>query len=175
MPATLRERLKDKGWKEEEIEHAISIMQSEGRKGTRTYFASTMNPILYWMTLIVAIFGNIVIAVVLVPFFLVLSWQLYVVIAVLAVAFGAMFNWLIHAIENVDPAHHIVAGVFIPAVAIITVFVMVNLANRLTTIFQSPIHQNPVAVSVFYVACFMVPYLVTKLSDLMRRIHPIAH
>lgn len=167
MPPTLQQRLKEKGWSDEEIQKAISIMRSEDKKGKAPY-TGQLNPVLYWMSLIVAIIGNLFVALVLIPFFLVLTWQLYVMIAVIALAFGAMFNWLINTLEHVDPAHHVIAGIFIPAFAIITVYVMVNIANDLTTIFKSSIQQNPIAVSVFYVVFFMIPYLFTKLSDVLR-------
>lgn len=170
MPKSLEEKLKERGWTDEEIAHAISIMRSEDQKGRRVLIAKRMNPVLYWMSLIVAIIGNFVISIVLIPFLLVLSsYQLYIIIAVLALAFGAMFNLLTHTIEHVDPAHHVVAGIFIPALAIITVFVMVSVATRISSIvFRSPIHESPIIVSVFYVLFFMLPYLITKIIDVLR-------
>ena len=166
MPRSLRDKLREKGWKEDEIEHALSIMKPQEARSA--VFVQGMNPVLYWSALIICIIGNFLIAVALIPFLLVLSSiQLYVVIAVLAISFGAMFNLLINTIEALDPAHHVIAGVFIPALAVITIFVMVNVANRISFVLQNPIHQNPVFVSIIYVVAFILPYGYTKFQEFL--------
>ncbi|MEM4336942.1 MAG: hypothetical protein QXG86_02975 [Candidatus Woesearchaeota archaeon] len=166
MVKTLREKLLERGWKEEEIEHALSIIKPSESKSA--IFVQKMNPVLYWTALIISIIGNFLIAVALIPFLLVLSSaQLYFVIVILAISFGAMFNLLINTIESIDPAHHVIAGVFIPSLAVITIFVMVNVANKISFIFQSPIHQNPIIVSIVYVISFVIPYGYTKLQELL--------
>ncbi|MBW3023123.1 hypothetical protein KY308_03390 [Candidatus Woesearchaeota archaeon] len=168
---SLREKLLEKGWKEDEIEHALSIIKPSESKSQ--IFIQRTNPILYWSALIISIIGNFLIAVALIPFLLVLSsFQLYIVIAVLAISFGAMFNLLINTIEALDPAHHVIAGVFIPALAVITIFVMVNVANRLSFVLESPIHQNPIFVSFAYVVAFVLPYAYTKFTDFLGQRRP---
>jgi len=168
MPKSLREKLKERGWKEEEIEHALSIMKPQEARSA--IFVNRMNPVLYWSSLVICIIGNFLIAVALIPFLLVLStMQLYFVIIILAISFGAMFNLLINTIEALDPSHHVIAGVFIPALAVITIYVMVNVANRISFVLKSPIQQNPVIVSVAYVLAFIIPYAYTKFSDFLRQ------
>lgn len=166
---TLRQKLTEKGWKDDEIEHALSIMKpSESR--TPKESLKSANPLMYWLTLVISIIGNFLIAVAIIPFLIVLSdIQLYFVIAILAISFGAMFNFLINTMERLDPSHHVVAGVFIPALAAITIFVMVNVANRLSTFFQSPIIHNPVWVAVLYVAFFSAPYFTGKIVGYLRK------
>jgi len=165
---TLREKLAEKGWKDAEIEHALSIMKpSESRT---VLVQPSANPLLYWLTLIISIIGNFLIAVAIIPFLIVLSdLQLYIVIGLIAISFGAMFNFLINTMEHLDPSHHVIAGVFIPALAAITIFVMVNVANRLSKFFQSPIIHNPVWVAVIYVAIFSAPYFANKLANFYRK------
>lgn len=170
MPKSFEERMREKGWTEEEIKHAMEIMYSEDKKGRPIILQKNMNPILYWLSLIIAIIGNLFISVILIPFLIVLSsYHLYFVIAVLAVTFGTIFNFLINAIEHIEPAHHIIAWAFIPAIAVINIFIIVNVANELGSVFQSPIHQNPVLVSIIYVAAFMLPFGVTKLFEYIRK------
>ncbi len=164
MPKSFEERMKEKGWSEEEISHAMEIMYSKEKEGKHVIYTKNMNPILYWLSLIIAIIGNLFISIILIPFLLVLSsYQLYFVIVVLALTFGTIFNFLINAIEHIETTHHIIAGAFIPAIAVITVFVMVNVSNKLSVVFQSPIHQNPVLVSILYVVAFILPYGVTRI------------
>ena len=163
---SLREKLVEKGWTEEEIEHALAIMKpSEAKDSAAVIAARRVNPLLYWLTLIISIIGNFLIAVAIIPFLIVLSdIQLYFVMAILAVSFGAMFNFLINTIEHLDPQHHVVAGIFIPALSAITIFIMVNVANRLSAFFQSPIIHNPIWVVVVYVAAFSAPYFIGKIA-----------
>jgi len=164
---TLREKLIERGWKEEEIEHALSIIKPSEAKTVST--KPSANPLLYWLTLIISIIGNFLISVAIIPFLIVLSdIQLYVVITLIAVCFGAMFNFLINTMEHLDPSHHVIAGVFIPAIAAITIFVMVNVANRLSKFFQSPIIHNPVWVAIVYVVAFSAPYFIGKLIQLRK-------
>lgn len=164
MPKSFEERMREKGWSDEEIKHALEIMYSEEKRGKTIIYKREMNPLLYWLSLIIAIVGNFFISIILIPFLLVLSsFQLYFVIAILALTFGTIFNFLLNTIEHIEPTHHIIAWAFIPAIAVITVFVMVNVANKLSYVFQSPIHQNPVLVSIIYVIAFILPYGITKL------------
>jgi hypothetical protein len=166
---TLRQKLREKGWKEEEIEHALDVMGS-GEARTPSAPQRGSSPVLYWLTLLISIIGNFLIAVAIIPFLIVLSdAQLYFVMAVLALSFGAMFNFLINTMEHLDPSHHVVAGVFIPALAAITVFVMVNVSNRLSEFFQSPIIHNPVWVALLYVLFFSAPYFIVKFLKYARR------
>ncbi len=166
----LRKKLEEKGWSEEEIEHALSIMKPSEARSKNVAAAEKTNPLLYWLTLIIAIIGNFLIAIAIIPFLIVLSdLQLYFIMAIIAVSFGAMFNFLINTIEHLDPQHHVVAGIFIPALAAITVFIMVNVANRLSEFFQSPIIHNPVWVAVVYVLFFSSPYTSTKIYEKLRK------
>ncbi len=165
---TLRQKLLEKGWKEEEIEHALAVMGSVEAKEPVPIKSSS--PLLYWLTLVISIIGNFLIAVAIIPFLIVLSdVQLYFVIAILALSFGAMFNFLINTMEHLDPSHHVVAGVFIPALAAITIFVMVNVSNRLSAFFQSPIIHNPVWVAILYVIFFSAPYFMVKIFYYVRK------
>lgn len=167
MAKTLSQKLAEKGWTKEEIDKTLNIMYSPEKAEGRTVYTRRINPIIYWTALIVMIVGNLIISVVLIPFLLLLtSFQLYFVIAVAAFAFGLMFNLVINDIEHIDPQHHIIAGIFIPAFAIITTYVMVTVANRLSFVVQSPIHQNSIIVSVVYVVAFMLPYAVQKIREL---------
>lgn len=169
MPKSFEEKMREKGWSEEDIKHAMEIMYSKEKEGKNVIYTKNMNPIIYWLSLVIAIVGNFFISIILIPFLLVLSsYQLYFVIVVLAVTFGTTFNFLINAIEHIEPTHHIIAGVFIPAIAVITVFVIVNVSNRLSIVFQSPIHQNPVLVSVLYVIAFILPFGITRILSYIK-------
>lgn len=168
MARSLAEKLAEKGWKIDEIRKAVQLMESPSASDEHVGAQRSVNPIVYWFALMIMILGNLVIAVVMIPFLLVLtSSTVYAVLAVLAFSFGLLFNLVINDIENIDPQHHIIAGLFIPAFAIVTVFVMVGVATRLGQVIQFPVKENPILIGLVYVVAFMLPYVMQKFREFL--------
>jgi len=168
MPKSLYARLVEKGWSEEEIEKTLNVMYSEEKMQKHENFAFGVHPILYWVGLVVAIIGNLLIAVTLIPFLMILnSTQLYIILGVVGVVFGAMFSVILKDIEHVDQSHHIVAGVFIPAIALLTVYIMVNVANRFNDLIKNENPHSAVGLSIIYLVCFSAPYFFYKVQYFM--------
>jgi len=167
MPKSLRARLIEKGWSEEEIDRTLNVMYSAEKVKKQEYFAVATHPIIYWVGLVVAIIGNFLLSVTMIPFLMILnSTQLYIILGIVGFVFGSMFNVIIKDIEHVDQRHHIMAGAFIPALALITTYVMVNVANRFNDIIKNPNPHNAVILSVVYLVCFSAPYFFYKMRDI---------
>ena len=161
---TLAKRLEEKGWSEAEIQQLQKVITEPERGRHKPAFRTRLNPVVYWSTLIVAVIGNFVVAWALLPFLLMLAGgALYFFIAVIALVFGLLFNWLLGSVEHFDPEHHVIAWLFIPALAFITIYVLVGIANQLSVAFASPVRQSPVTVSVVFVAAYVLPYGVSAL------------
>lgn len=169
MPVPIEQRLAEKGWSKAEILKAGSILHGKEDPG-KIYFQKQMNPVVYWLTLIVAIVATMVISVVLIPFMLAIesAASLYLVVGLLALAFGFFFNLLLTDIEHVDPKHHVIAGVFIPALAVINIIIVINVTSVLDKVLlgESFAH-NALIIAVVYVVAFIAPYLVGKVIDYM--------
>ncbi len=171
MPKPLEQKLREKGWSDADIQHALSVLGEGSNVAEINVYANKINPVVYWTALVMAIAGNIFIAVLLIPFLLFLqSTQLFLLMIVLGISFGLLFNFILKDIELVDPSHHIIAEVFIPALGIITIFIMITIANQLSFRVDNPIHQNPVLVSVIYIAAFILPYAVFRLYEFFKGI-----
>ena len=169
MPKSKEELLREKGWEEKDIKRALEIIESR-KTLDKSKSLDSMSRTVYWTALIITIVGNFLIGVVLVPFLLGLAqFQLYIVIATLALAFGFLFNLLINDIEQVDNKHRIVAGVFIPAIAIITIYVITSLTNDLSRITGIINPHNPLVVSIVYVAAFTTPYIIGKIIEMIKK------
>lgn len=155
----LASRLREKGWTQKEIDHTLAIIDES--KNHKPKITIVMDRLVYWVALILAIVGNIILSVVLIPFLLVLdNIQLYIFVVVLATSFGLLFSQILKDIEGLDKKHHIIAGIFIPALALINVYVMVNLANYLDKIFKlSKLPHDPILISIIYVVFFIFPYI----------------
>jgi len=167
MPIPIEKRLEEKGWSKDEILKAAEILHGKEAQG-KIYFQKEMNPIVYWLTLILAIVANMVISVVLVPFLLAVesALTLYSIVALLALAFGFFFKLLLNDIENIDPQHHVIAGIFIPALAIINIIIVINVTSVIDKVlFGVQFTQNAIAITVVYVFAFIAPYLVSKIVD----------
>ena len=72
------------------------------------------------------------------------------------------WNLIINDIENIDYEHHVIAGIFIPAIAIINIFIITVLSNQMNIVLRLENPHNPIFVSVTYVIAFMAPYVLTK-------------
>jgi hypothetical protein len=157
--------LKKKGWSEEEIKRVTSVFAESPSKKSPTILL--IDKVVYWAGLFLAIIGNFAISVLLIPFLILLkSFYLYLSLLFLGIIFGWVFSVLISDIEAVKTGQHIVAWVFIPAIALINVYIMTNLSNHIAGLMQigSGIHAAPM-VSVVYVLAFMFPYGLTRLLE----------
>ncbi|MBW2997204.1 hypothetical protein KY349_02580 [Candidatus Woesearchaeota archaeon] len=168
MPKSLRHRLLEKGWSEQEIEKTMSLMYSEDKRTKQAGFVKATHPIIYWVGLVVAIIGNLLLAVTLIPFLMILnSIQLYIILGIVGFVFGGLFNVILKDIEQVDQTHHVVAGIFIPAIALITVYIMTTVANRFNEVINNPNPHNAIILSIIYLVCFSAPYFIYKIKDLV--------
>ncbi|MBS3115926.1 hypothetical protein J4482_04900 [Candidatus Woesearchaeota archaeon] len=170
MPVPIEDRLAEKGWSRDEIMKAANILHGKDDPG-KIYFQKQMNPVVYWLTLIISIVANMVVSVVLIPFLLTVkdALTLYFIIGLLALTFGFFFNLLLTDIENVDPKHHVIAGVFIPALAVINIFIVINVTSVLDKVLLGgQLTQNAFVIAIVYVVAFIAPYLVNKIIDRMQ-------
>ena len=80
MPRTLHQHLMEKGWSSNEVDGALSRLYSEDNhpEAMKTHhqrFSNVhdLNPVIYWAVLIIAIIGNFIIALVFIPFLMMLT------------------------------------------------------------------------------------------------------
>ena len=114
---------------------------------------------LYWVLLFVAIIGNFIVSVVLVPFLLILEGAgLYFSLFFIGASFGWIFSFILRSMEKLRTHQHIMANVFIPCLALINVGIFASLSNRLIVLLKlaTPPH-NPIFVGAFYVLGYVLP------------------
>jgi hypothetical protein len=159
----LKERLYEKGWSREEIEKTVRIFEEGKKKKSRAVIL--FDWFAYWAALIIAIVGNMVLSVLLIPFLLVAgSSFLYPALVILGLAFGFVFSVILKDIEEIESTKHIIVGMFLPALALINVYIITQLSNYLAFLMKLPygIHQ-PIIVSIVYSVSFVMPYVITRL------------
>lgn len=164
MKEDMKVRLRKKGWSEEDINKAEGILgvAAENTKSKK------IDLFVYWSALIISIILNIVVSGVIIPMmFLIHGLALIGLVFVISIFFGWVFYILIKDIENMEVHHHIIAGLFIPAIALVNVFVIVSLANRIIQtnmpeLLSIPL-ANPLQISIVYVIGFTLPYLIGRI------------
>jgi hypothetical protein len=158
-----RQKLEDKGWETEDIDKAISVFEEDKEK--RNDIITKLDRLVYWVAMIVAIAGNFIISIILIPFLVSITNKvaLYIIIFAISLSFGFLFNILLKDIEEIDYDHHLIAGVFIPTLALINIFVITNVANHFLILFKIQTSHNPIIVGAIYVAAFVSPYAADKL------------
>ena len=161
MGINKRLNLKERGWNESEIKKAENILE---RAEKHDVFFSRM---VLWSAIIVVIFANLLISLILIPFLVVLnSWILYSIIAILGGVIGFLYNFLITDIGHLEKKHHILAGILVPIIALINIFIMILVSNKFTsnlTFVNNPEH-NPLILSIIFAIALIIPYLLYKLK-----------
>jgi len=165
MKNSIRENLKKKNWPKKEVDKAIRILNNAEIKKPNTI--RVLDQIVYWLVLLVAIMGTLVISIILIPLMIVLNYaRMYPVIIIIALTFGMLYDMLLRDLRDLNHKHYVVAGIFIPSFAIINMIFMAQFANHLVTIIgiQQNYH-NPVIVGIVYVVAFVAPAVVVRLAE----------
>lgn len=158
----LKERLKEKGWTKQEIDKTIRIVKEAKEK--KHPAIKLLDKTVYWIALLTAIIGNIIISISLIPSLMTLkSFPLFLVIIVLGISFGMLFELLIRSIEHLEMKHHIFLSIIIPIIAIINVFIITTVSNDLEKFFNINNPQNPILVGIVYAVAFIFPFLFYKI------------
>ena len=147
----------------------MEILQKAEKE--KPLFVKRLDFILYWTLLIVAIIGNLIISIILLPFLLTFKKiPLYLTIMILAAMFGFLFDQLIKDIQNLENKHHIIAWVFIPSLAVVNTYYMTSFTNHLTQTLRLPITLNsPLVISITYVFAFILPYIMRNIIEIYKQ------
>ena len=155
----IKERLIEKGWSRKDINKTLKII--EKAKKNKHPKIKILDKSVYWISLLLAIIGNLIVSIALIPVLLALkSFQLYLVIITIGVSFGLLFELLIRTIEHLETKHHIFLSVIIPIIAVVNIIIIVLFSNRLEEMINIQNPQNPFLIGVVYAVAFMLPYVV---------------
>lgn len=152
---SIKNKLVEKGWKKSDINKTIKII--EKAKKNKHPQIKTLDKFVYWFSLLIAIIGNLVISISLIPVLLALKGIfVYVVIITLGISFGLLFELLIRTIENLEVKHHLFLSIIIPIIAVINFIIISNNIKELIGIESQ---QNPIIIGAVYAIAFILPYI----------------
>ena len=158
----LKKRLKEKGWSAQDISKTVKIIkEAKEKKHPAIKF---LDKFVYWAALAIAIIGNFIISIALIPSLMALkSTQLFLIIAALGISFGLLFELLIRSIEHLEARHHVFLGILMPSVALINIFIITLVSNNLVKIFKIDNPHNPYIIGIVYAVAFISPFIFYKL------------
>lgn len=156
----LKSAMTAKGWEQYHVNRAVSILQGAG--AVKTGAVRFLDAIIYWVILFAAIVGNFIVSIVFIPVLLAFDeLSAVIAVAVFAVAFGTLLDFIVREVEHLRRAHLIVPELFIPAIALINIYIIVTLSNGVATTLQLATH-NPWLISVMYVCAFVLPHFILE-------------
>ncbi len=159
----LHERLEKKGWSEKEVQSTLRALEEGERR--KSSFVLKLDVFVFWLFLILAITGTFVVSVVLVPILVIMQGiYLYGMLAVMGVFFGVLLNSAVVHLLKVQTRPLIMPNIFLPAIALINVYIITHFSNDLIELLKLPtLQHSPALVSLVYVIAFMIPYAVWKI------------
>ncbi len=153
-------KLSDDVWTKGDIKKAVNIISEA--KNKKTGFVKSLDKAVYWVSLVVAIIGNLLVAVAIAPVLItVTSFYIYLIIAMIALSFGLLFELIIRDIENLGKVHHLIISLIIPLFAVINFFIIVMVINNLNIISRF----SPTGMGLTYAVAFLLPYLYMQLRS----------
>ena len=155
----IKNKLIEKGWKKSDINKTIKIIAKA--KANKHPKIKTLDKFVYWFSLLIAIIGNLIISISLIPVLLVFKGpSLYGIIIILGISFGLLFELLIRTIEDLKTKHHLFLGVVIPIIAVINFIIISNNMKELVGIESQ---QDPLIIEAIYAVFFILPYLIYQI------------
>lgn len=125
-----------------------------------TKYSKQSKRVVYWLALLVMVVCNFLIFLVLIPLIRIINYiQLFVIVGAIGLIFGFIFNFLIRDIEHLEPKHHLFAGIFIPVISIINIYLLISIFNSVHTTPGSNTGQRTLITSIIYVLMFAGPYI----------------
>ena len=150
-------KLREKGWSEEEIEHAKGILlQAEQTKHPHM---KALEKATYWILFIILVAGAIAITWLMEPLLIVMNTtQAILTFAVAGGLFGTLASILIQDIDHTQQHHHAIIAISIPAVALVTSVTIVTRINKITEVFTDIANHNPYILAGIFAVSALIPY-----------------
>lgn len=132
---------------------------------------TSLDKFVYWTSLLILGAFNIVAVFMLIPLLVFFtSGIVYFFVVIFGFVFGLLFYLLLRGIEHLEPRHHIIAGFFIPVVAVLDFLLILFVADEVSALLLKPLDFNASIAMIAFVSAFIVPYLFS-MSMRMRRTH----
>ncbi len=130
------------------------------RKKQQVMLVYKLDRFVYWVSLVLLALFNLVACFFLIPFLMFFTgFYLFLMVALFGFVFGFLFNMLIMGIEHLENKHHLIAGMFIPLLAVLDITLILRIVDSINRILIHKVEYNPGEIVIIFVFSFVLPYL----------------
>jgi len=131
-----------------------------GRFQKQKETAASLELLVYWSSLAMLALFNLVGVFFMIPFIMFFDGvTLFACVAGFGFVFGFLFNLLIMGIEHFKLRHHLIAGLFIPVLAVVDIVLIVRIVERINMMLAIPLNINIPVIVMAFIFSFVLPYL----------------
>lgn len=143
-------------------------MQNSTKKYSEYQTLTTLSAVAPWIALFLTIIGNFLITIMLIPAYVVMNTvQTSITLFLIGTGFGALIVWLLKRILRQE---HIIIWLFLPAISLITVYIIATLSNPLALAYRIPQgFHNPFILSIAYTSGIMTPAVIWKIKKILKK------
>ncbi|MBD3259662.1 hypothetical protein GF371_03455 [Candidatus Woesearchaeota archaeon] len=153
--------LREKGWEEEDVAHAVNTMYPGYFRGFA--LRQKHHSLLYIAGLIIAFVVNVLVCIGLIPIFMVTPTEILLpIIFVIGLCFGFLFSKVVGQLWHMTKAHHTAAGIIMAVIASGVMLFFLRELNKAIEMTTEPvfIEQNLFLIPFIYVIAFLLPYII---------------
>jgi hypothetical protein len=151
-------KLKKRGWTDEEIQHAHGVIQKAHKKKHGAY--KFLEVATFWGMLVLALLGVLAVGIVLVPVLIMLNTLTVIaILSLLGLSLGGLFSVVFQDIEWLETSHHIATILLLGIITIFPTWLLVAKMNALTIAYNLQQPHNPWLISGIFTLALLLPYL----------------
>jgi len=160
----IAKKLKKKGWKKHHIAKTLHILnKAEAKKHPHVKF---LDKLIFSFTLIMVIFGNVVLLTALLPVMINMPNAISLIIfGIVGFGFGLLIDNIIRDME-LTKKHYFFAGILIALMATFSMFLVITVARSMLKESGILIKINPLLTIFIYIIAFTLPHILYKIKEI---------
>jgi len=132
----------------------------EHRKLHNAKVSANLDLFMYWTSLSLLALFNLIAVFFLIPFLMFFEGlYLYIAVGGFGLCFGFLFNLLILGIEHLEQKHSVIAGIFIPILAVADISLILKISEHLNSLVTRIASYSVSEIIIIFVGAFIAPYL----------------
>ena len=161
--AAKKEDIEKETWHEDEIRRAAKIILDTERG--KHSLIRLLDEVVHWLLLLIVIFGNAIIAGVLIFVSAMLNIvYFYIILMAIALIFGVLIDHPLKDIERLDKGKHFLTKLMMPLLAILNIYIMIGMKNVIEHYSKLSFALNALAAGITYSVLFISPHIMSWLS-----------
>lgn len=150
------DKLRSKGWTEEEIRHTRKLVNKVKRK--KHPHQHMLLDVVYWSILLFTIAIIISISYWVVPLFVFANTGILLfLIIIIGLLFGGLFGRILHDLDHLERHHHLLFTIIAPITGIASFGIVLAQANTFAKAFNN--QHNVLVTGALFVISFLAPYI----------------